>query len=324
MILTSAHKSFFLWVLRFRPKDLARLLTFMSEDIQSQLQDLLQKVSSLSESQLSEFALKELKKFERSFQRTYLPEVHCDWILEKLKHESPHVISAVLRYLPADRVKDILARLPQEVLSQFPPLTDSYAIQSSLADNLKNRFEKNFSHDRVYDPQAPFDFHTILHLKGEVLRLLFWELGYSEIAMGLKLLPSQTQDLVLKKLLPQDRLVVDRVLLELKHTTDARHKKAQIHIISQDSASMDTFVFEMGCFIFAKSVLAENELDIDVIAHKLSYREGTKLKNHVAKIVQQNSQSTILLYREELLRACRRVLQIYNQSHVNKGKRSAL
>lgn len=324
MILTSAHKAFFLWVLRFRPKDLDQLVSYMSEEIQNQLQDLLQKVNSLSETQLSDFALKELKKFERSFQRTYLSEVHSDWILEKLKQESPHVISAVLRYLPADRVKEILNRLPQEILNQFPPMTDSYAIAHPLADNLKNRFEKNFSHDRVYDPQAPFDFHTILHLKGDVLRLVFWELGYSEIAMGLKMLPTQTQDLVLKKLLPQDRLVVDRVLFELKNTSEARHKKAQIHIISQDVGSMETFVFEMGCFIFAKSVLPENELDVEVIAHKLSYREGSTFKKHVMAVVQQNSQSTIMLYREELLRACRRVLQMHNQAKLQKEKRNTV
>ena len=314
MVLSATHKSFFLWILRFRPKDLPKLLGYMSQDVQTQLQDLVQKVQSLGESQLTEFALKELKKFERSFHRTYLPDVHNDWILEKLKQESPHAISAILRYLPADRVKQILNLLPNDILAQLPKMNESYAIAEPLAENIKNRFEGYFSHDRIYDQSVPFDFNTVMHLKPTVLKNLFLELGYFEIAMGLKLLPSKTQDLVLGKLLPKDRLVVERAMLDLKNTSEARHKKAQVHIISQDVGSIDTFVQEIGFLIFAKSVLIDTIKDVDVICHKLSYSEGTSLKKHVDVQLKQNSSATVVAYREELLHVCRRILHVTEKS----------
>lgn len=280
----------------------------MSQDVQTQLKDLVQKVQALGEESLAEFALKELKKFERSFHRTYLPDVHNDWILEKLKLESPHAISAILRYLPADRVKQILNLLPNAVLAQLPKMSESYAIASPLAENIKNRFEGYFSHDHVYDSSAPFDFRTVMHLKSHLLQNMFLELGYFEIAMGLKLLPGKTQDLVLGKLLPKDRLVVERAMLDLKNTSVARHKKAQVHIISQDVGTIATFVQEIGFLIFSKSVLPEELKDVEVICHKLSYSEGYSLKKNVETQIKQNSTATVMAYREELLHICRRIL----------------
>lgn len=308
MILSAANKSFFLWVLYFRPKHLADLLRYTSSDVQNKLNDLVQKVNALGEREVHDFALRELKRLSLSLLGSYLPDVHDDWILHKLKAESPEVVSLVLRHLPADRVSRLLNLLPSDLLQKLPKISDSYAISAALSESIRQRFSGYFTYPRLYDPTEPFSYHSLIHLKPSVLRAIFLQLGYQEIALGLKLLPDRTKDLVLGKLLPKDRVAVERAMTKLKNASEARHKKAQVHIISQEVGLISAFVQEIGFLVFAKSVLLDDRRDVEVLCHKLSFAEAESLMRHVDVTIRQNSLATVLLYREEILNICKSLL----------------
>lgn len=311
MTLSVQHKSFFLWALRFRPKSLADFLKFLPQNVQNELNELSEKIQNLDDDQLQTFALKELKKMGRSFQTSYLPEVHTDWLLERLKDESPYMISAILRYLPADRVNKILQGLPEDVLAGMPSLKESFAISDGLASALKKRFENQFRMERVYDPHQKFDFPMISFLKPHNLAELFQVLGYREVALGLRLLPDRTRDLVFGRLLPKDRTEVERCLLDMKQVSESRHKKAQVHIISKeiDPYKPALFIKEIGLLVFSKAVLQDNLKDVEVISHKLPMAEGEMLKTYVDQHLMQNSEATVLGYRDEILHVVRRLLK---------------
>lgn len=309
MSLAAKHKSFFLWTLRFDPKSLSEKIRFFPAALQKQFEDLEKKTQSLQEEELKKFALRELKKFGRSFHRSYLPQVHNDWIVEKLQKESPHMVSAILRNLPADRVRQILNRLPSELLTKLPKLSESYAMSSGLSEALKRRFEGYFEMTKVYDSSRPFEFQSLCYLKPILLKKVFQELGYREIALGLKLLPEKTKTLVLGRLLPKDRVEVEKYLKQNKSMSEARHKRAQVHIISQEIEDVTTFILEIGFLVFAKAVLQQDQADIDVIFHKFSRKEARLLKKHLDLYLKQNSEASVLSYREEILNVCRIVLQ---------------
>ncbi len=292
--------------MRWQPQNLAALLPFLPEDAQAPLRDLQNQVATLDEGKARDFAVGELRKFERSLHRSYLPDVHTDWLLIKLKEESSQILSVILRFLPADRVKAILQALPNDILARLPKMSESYAIAPGLAEFIKRRFERHFEVDRIYDPKQPFAYADLVHLKPALLKKLFQELGYREMALGLKLLPGKTQDLVMGKLPPSDRLHVEKHMLQnAVGTSEARHKKAQVHLISQESGQMASFVQEIGFLVFAKTVLPENQNDLPVLCHKLSFAESQRLLKVVEAHLNQNSPASVLAYREELLQVCK-------------------
>src|SRR3989338_2201685 len=234
MTLSTRQKAFFFVAIKYRGHHAQKLLRFFQKEEANNLETLFEEASKSESSDLSDFASLELKKLLRIREGNYLNDVHDDWIAEILKNESPHMISMILRYLPAERTSSILEALPKEILKKFPTLKATFEAKPALVDALRRRFESYFEIQKTFDPKADFQFESLCFLHTDQIDKVFFELGYREIAFGLVSLPKKTRDMVLARLLPEDRARVEYCLKTAHQASQQRIRRAQIHVISKE------------------------------------------------------------------------------------------
>lgn len=255
-------------------------------------------------------ARSELKKLARPDDRSYVSEVHSDWFVQTLRDESPLVIATVLRNLPAERVHDILEKLPPDVMRDLPKISDTYATDPCLVDMMRRKFEELFPIDGMLPPGMTFAFGHFPYLKARPLRAAFAELGYREIGLGLAALPEMTRILVLNRLLPEDKRRVETYMARELDPLGLRTKRAQVHLISRevDPRKPDLFVREVGFLVFAKALLPEDHSGIEIVKRKMPMRESRALIEAVEQYSRANTEASVIPYREDVIAAVKTVL----------------
>lgn len=313
MSLAAPQKAFFLLALRYRGAGAPGLFDFFSGDQAGEMRRLAGEIdlSHRAES-LREAFTRELKKIGRLREPAYLKDLHNEWLVETLKWESPSVISLILRYLPADRVRAVLELLPHKDVEKLPALSRSFKVPALLVEAIRERFEAYFRYPRVPDPKNPFAFESLCFLSAANLARLFFELGYQEIALGLVTLPAKTQAMILGRLLPEDRLRVEYYLEKgASQAGSQRVRRAQVHVISKevDPRRPKFFVKELGFLIFAKAMLPKDLADLEIIKKKFSLHEAMVLQRLVEKNLDKNNEASVLSYREDVIRTLKAILE---------------
>lgn len=304
-------KAFFLLAVRYRGDSAKRLFSSFAPDVAATLNEMHAGVDFRREDRVRDVARRELAKLGRTRQGSYLRDVHNEWLVEMLKWESPHVISLILRYLPADRVRAALELLPKHNLEHLPSLGKTFAVPAELVEAIRERFEGYFVYHRQPDPQRRFAFESVCFLGAKKLSRLFFELGYQEIAWGLTGLPDKTRAMILNRLLPEDRLRVEFYLEKSgAKAVSQRVRRAQVHLISKeiDQKRPRFFVKELGFLIHAKSILPNDLKDLEIIKQKLSLHEAMVLQRLTEKNLEKNNEATVLAYREDIMAAMKTVL----------------
>lgn len=308
---SSSTKAFFLLALRLRGKACEKLFAFFSGDQAQGLKKLYSRVDFARETQVRQVAGRELKRVGRVRPQGYLKDVHNDWLVETLKQESPQVISLILRYLPADRVQSILKILPDDILRRLPTLGKTFDVPRALVEMIRERFESYFAYPRALDASATRAYESLIFLSAANLSRLFFELGYQEIAWGLVGLPDKTRDMIVGRLLPEDRLRVEYYTEKTAgQGLSQRVRRAQVHLISKevDQKQPRFFVKELGFLIYAKSVLPRDQVDFEILKKKLSLHEAMALQRLVEKNFDKNNDASVLAYREDVIATMQAVL----------------
>lgn len=309
MILSTRQKAFFLIALKYRGYHARNLLRFFSQEEARDLEGFFEKTSQSKSSDLSDFASLELKKLLRTREGNYLNDVHDDWVAEMLKNESPSMISTILRYLPAERVSSILDALPREILRNFPTLGATFETKPALVEALRRRFESCFEIEKTFDPKADFQFESLCFLHTDQIDKIFFELGYREIAFGLVSLPKKTRDMVLGRLLPEDRARVEYCLKTASKVSQQRMRRAQIHVISKeiDPRRPKFFVKELGFLIYSKAMLPKDQEDFEILKKKFSFQEAIVFQRLVERNLPKNTDASVLPYREDIVSTVRAI-----------------
>lgn len=310
--MTKRERAFFLVALKYRPRDVDGLLRFLPKTQQDKMRSLYDQLKVHDPGSVQWVAAGELRKLGGPGSRTYLSEVHTDWILELLICESPHMIATILRYLPAERIRPILERLPAETLAAMPRVADTYAIPAELVALLRQKFESQFTTDRTLAPGEELDFSHLALLRADEVKRVLLETGYREIALALKSLPDKARQIVLDRLSISDRR---HVALYLKHKNDAapqRIKRAQTHLVSPEINTRDPerFVEELGFLILAKALLPADQEALTMIKHKMSQEEARILEKIVARYIHSNTEAGVVAYREDVLMALKQILGV--------------
>lgn len=311
MSLSESQKAFAWLVLRDHSKEAGEYLNHFPQEIQKEILEIQSKISGRHQDELLSMARKELRKIAHRPSKSYLADVHSDWLVDVLLNESPMMISTVLRYLPAERAKYILEHLPKRLVESLPSLVETYNVPQGLVKILKAKFEDIFTLHKERPEKQSLQFEHLCLLSADQLQAVFMELGYREIAMGLRSLPKQAQKIVLERLLPKDQFHVETYIKETDKIGSQRFKKAQIHLVSQeqDSSQPEEFVFGLGILILAKSVLLKDEADLKVVKHKLSKAHVKQLEEHIENYSKINTEATVLGYREDIIAAMKKVIQ---------------
>jgi hypothetical protein len=310
MNLTARQKAFFLIVLKQRLKNAAPLFAFVSQGEEKEMTKMYAELSGRGEKEISAVATSELRKLASSKKQNYLADVHVDWLVDKLCEETPEIIAAILRQLPAERVRAILDTLPHEVLDFMPKLSDTYAIPEQLVDLFQKKFESFFPVSKQFDPNKRFEYEHLCLLRADHIEKVFRNFGYREVALGLITLPDAAQGVILNRLAPLDRERVQHYLkTEKNQVAERRLKRAQIHLVNKEIQAGDSsvFIMSMGFLIFAKTVLRRDLDDIQIIKHKLSRKDCKILDFFIENHIDQNTEASVVGFREDLLIAVRSV-----------------
>jgi hypothetical protein len=292
-----------------RPGDVQALFPYLPRTESAEMAAVCGELKDKPAETVAAVARSELQKLARAGTRTYLNDVHSDWLVQMLKDEPPLVLATVLRYLPAERVHDILDYLPPDVLAALPKISDTYAADERLVEILRRRFEGFFeSHDEA--PGGTIHFEHIHMLRSAQIRRAFAELGYREIGLGLVSLPEMTKIMLLNRLLPEDKERVQGYMSQEADGTSPRVKRAQVHLISRevDPRNREMYVRELGYIIFAKALLPQDYAHLDVLKKKLPMREARSLQTMVDHYSRANTEASVIVYREDVMVAVKAVL----------------
>lgn len=253
-----------------------------------------------------EILVGELRRLATESRRSPLAEIHPDWLLEELKKESPRIIATVLRHLSGDSVRYILDRLPAQVLSQMPPLSQVFGIDQDLVSVLKKKFESQFYCPppiRAIPGGLPFE--SLHLLPGAKLRVLFAEVGFREMAMAFGSLNQKTIDVILKRLSSRHAEILKGKIAEGVGREGERLKQAQAHLLDLDlaSASSEFLILEAGLYVYSKAALSEHLEGSRLIQQKCPLVLGRLLKKYIERNLPLNSAATVAPYQAEILKA---------------------
>lgn len=311
MPLSARQKTFLMLALSERPGDAPALFPFLPKEEAAEMAAVCKELDGKPAETVAEVARSELKKLARAGgTRSYLNDVHSDWLVHMLKDEPPLVLATILRYLPAERVHDILDYLPSDVMESLPKLSDTYAADERLVDVLRRRFEGFFELKDELPSGRPMDFEHLHLLRSAQIRRVFSELGYREIGLGLTSLPEMTKIMLLNRLLPEDKERVQGYLSKESDGSNPRVKRAQVHLISRevDPRNRDMYVRELGYIIFAKAVLPQDFSRLEIIRKKMSLREARGIQSMVDHYSRANTEASVIAYREDVMIAVKAVL----------------
>ncbi len=313
MNLSPRQRAFFLLTLNRHGKAAATLFKFTPPSEAKLYAQMLDDLKGHSDRGVETVAKSELSRLNTANARSYLSQVHVDWLAEALKPEIPAVIAAVLRCLPAEQSHAVLERLGPEVVVAMPKLSDTFAVPQTLVDHMRHHFENQFVNERTYVSGEPLEYSHLCVMPGRLIEGVFLNLGFHEIALALTGLPQRARDLVLSRLLPDDAKAVLAAITEVKTIAPGRIKIAQANLMDAktNGAEPRGFVLSLGFSVFARSVLPKDLTDVAVVKKKMSKIYAGTLQDAIDHVLSEGTEATTLVYREEVLKAMKKTVGDY-------------
>lgn len=305
------QQAFLLIAAKQQPGRVDDLLSFLKPEERQELAHVFETLKKHPPKTVQKVVAHELNKIAHTRRSNYLADVHDDWLVEILLSESPAMIATILRYLPAERVRAILHSLPRAILDELPRMGDTYQVTPALVDVLRTRFESQFLQPKEIDPQQQFVFEHFCVLRGKQIADVFLEMGFREIALGLVALPDEARKLVTDRLSRADRQRVEFYINNNKTMPEQRVKRAQSQLLSYQPkpGSGEHFVRDLGFLLFSKALLLRDRADLQIIQRKMSQADAATLQRYVDKMIDGNSEASVVAYREDVLAAVKRVLE---------------
>lgn len=297
------RKKSFLLISALAGVDCSTLLPFLPTADQAPLEKASLELASIKKDLKKEAVTSELKRLAGKASRSILPDIHPDWILEALIRESPRMIGLILRYLPGDQAHAVLEKLPENILKELPPLTETFSVSAELVSLLKRRFEKFFLVFEPHNWPASGSFDSLALAPAVRLETLFRELGFREMAMAFTGLNIKIVELILKRLPPRDGALLKLKIERLSDTSEERSKKAQSHLLSLDleKGSPDLLVMEMGLFVLSRALTQERYNFVRLICQKFPMKVGKSLRHYAEKNLPHNSDQSAQAVQREII-----------------------
>ena len=297
------RKKSFLLISALAGVDCSTLLPFLPASDHAPLEKASLELASIKKDLKREAVISELKRLSGKANRSILPDIHPDWILEALIRESPRMMGLILRYLPGDQAHAVLEKLPENVLKELPPLTETFSVSPDLVSLLKRRFEKQFLVFEPHNWPAFGSFDSLALAPAARLEPLFRELGFREMAMAFTGLNIKIVELILKRLPPRDAALLKLKIERLSDTSKERSKKAQSHLLSLDleKGSPDLLVLEMGLFVLSRGLTQEKVNFMRLICQKFPMKVGKSLRRYAEKNLPHNSAASAQAVQREIM-----------------------
>jgi len=249
------------------------------------------------------FVKSELQFFHAQKEKSPLSQLHPDWVLEALLMENPRMVATILRYLPGEMARYVIDHFPEERLQALPSLSESFALEPSLAQVLKHLFEEQFQIPQTRSLHEGISFEMIPHLSRIELEKFFRKVGVCEMAKALSTLHEKAVSIILNRLPPSDTKDIQAFMTQLGQFTPARLRQAQTHLlaIEVEKGPPEYLLIETGFYVYSKAVLPIDEPGVLLIRRKFPKNLGFLLKRYVTKHLETNTEKMASRYREEIV-----------------------
>ncbi|MBI2500729.1 MAG: hypothetical protein HYW02_04555 [Deltaproteobacteria bacterium] len=219
-----------------------------------------------------------LENWERFGKRMALEEIHPGWILEKLRGESPRLLSLLPHFLSSSKTEALLHQLNFEE-RQFisEPARD---LSPGLLAVVRSLIEKKIGEPAVLKSDEPFSFDHLSCLRSGDLQALFKDLGQEEFCRAFAHVDGQIQRAVLTRFSLGDVREIRRRLKASESVTTEKRRQAQRHILSLSfgEVSPDHLLRDIGFSVFVRAVSLDKIDWADSLCQKLSVTDGYGLK----------------------------------------------
>ncbi len=239
-----------------------------------------------------------------------LSDVHPDWIVDYLLHETPLLIAVVLRMLPTDLARRVLDTMPDDIVNQLPSLAQTFGMDSVLAEKIYRAFVKSVGLVKEPIKSKNVEFKHVFHLSCHQLEKIVHTLAINEIACGLSSLPEKTRDLILQRFPIADKNHIVSLIPEQLKRSVQRIKKAQENLATHDAIGKqsDDFMWDLGASLMAFSFLPHDHEFLHLILKRLPKKRAERLRHLVDQAIMKNTDASVVLTREELIPVMKKVI----------------
>lgn len=282
-----------------RGDDLERLVQHLTPDeahaVQSSAVDLEQSRSGKS----AEERLSSLCAHERL---SSMGEIHPAWVLEALKEESPKIIGIVLRHLPSSHVRYIVDHLPLAVRRALPQMIEVFSVPTPLLDVIRQRFESKFLSTPTH-PLGTCGFYQLHCLRSEELVRLFREIGFTEMALALMGISTQTLRTILNRLPLRDAKRVQSKMKGIGEASSELIHQAKFTLIAaaEERVGAHQLFMNVGLAAFARALRGDDLMLVRCLQQKLAPELGYLLKRTFEEWSSELSDGAIAERREVIL-----------------------
>lgn len=212
-----------------------------------------------------------------------LSEVHPAWLLEHLRGETPRIVGIILRFLPSKHVRFLLKNLPPMLCEQIPKMVESFSVPPEILDVIRRRFEKNFVPMRTSRDQEQFDFGNVYYLREHELNELFCDLGLTEMAIALSVMPTKVLRIIYNRLDVKDAKRLKARIRGLSgiSPTFFRQARSKLFQIEGEAMGPKQFLKALGLSAFAEAAAEGHGEVVRMVQQKLDPADGYLLKRFV-------------------------------------------
>lgn len=278
------------------------LFAFLSSNDQQMLEQISKSNPHQKESDAKEF-LNRFQKVKKIKEFSPLDEIHPGWILDRLEDESPRVLGLLCRFLPSDKARELIQYMPVSLRQKLPKMNESYRVSPEIFEIVKRLVEKKLSY-AICPPEGPsFSFAHLAWMKQDDLRKLFYDLGLDEIKKAF----FQVEPPMLRTFLsrfPTHEAKEIRQRIEHGGTVSpAKKQEAQKHLflLHLEHFSAEELILEIGYSVFARALVVGEKKWAEIICHKITPKEGIRLKRLVQESASQVADHRVQERKEAIL-----------------------
>lgn len=200
-----------------------------------------------------------------------LSDIHPNWLVDILAHESPRVVGLLLRYLPSRHSRFVMEQLPASLRRRLPHVVDAFAVSDVVMRIVRQRFESHFLPVRPASQVEVLDFANISALRLQDLEVLIHDLGIEELALALAHMSTPALRLILNRLPFAEAQSLSERIRGLAAIDPHLEREARYGILetSFERGAPASMMQEIGIQFLAKAMQSQHISMVPMLKQKL-------------------------------------------------------
>lgn len=260
------------------------LFRFAPESNERSFVEATRELLSLPKKERTRLITKELKESIHLNKSSSLVDIHPGWFFDFLKEESNQTIHLILRYLPGEVGRYVLAHLSLETQKAIRQIDESKKVSEEIVQLIRKRFESQFLTLASPTKSEEIDLYHLYFVKVEQLLSFFRDLGLEQLSRAFKGVDVLALKALLNRLSIQDAKDFQIKMKSLAKVSHRELKEAQMLLLNLplDTIEPELLFTEVGISFFARAMTKEDLEFVKALQFKLPPRYGYILKRYVS------------------------------------------